>query len=195
MIKQTNYQRLYEIAENQSGYFRSNQALSAGYSRPNLYFQTERGRFIRISKGIYRLSFFPSSPFDDFFVAILESGPRSVVSHASALAVYELSDILPGEIHITISRNRSRRRAGIKYHTCKISKNEITSYKGLPITTVERTITDAIRNGLDPHLVKQAIHQGIDRGMLTRASLLDQARHSDKRTLTMIHSILSEDHA
>ncbi len=192
MTKQTYYQRLYEIAENQSGYFTSNQALSAGYSRPNLYFQAEKGKFIRISKGVYRLSLYPSSPFEDLFIATLKSGPQSVVSHTSALAVYDLSDVLPGEIHITISRNRSRRHAGIKYHTCKISKNEITSYKGLPITTVERTITDVIRNGLDSNLVKQAIHQGINRGMITHASLSGQAGRSGKRAVAMIRSILGE---
>lgn len=195
MKAKPDYKKLYEIAESQAGYFTTKQAARAGYSRKDLSALAKRGKFSRMEWGIYRIALFPATPYDDLFIAVLKSGPNAVISHASALSVYDLSDVLPGEVHVIIPKSRSRRRAGIKYHTCKISKNEITSYQGLPITTEERTITDVMRNGLDPNLVRQAIHQGIDRGMLTRKSLLDQVRHSDKRTLAMIHSIFSEDQA
>ena len=192
MKEKPNYQGLYEIAESQAGYFTTQQASGAGYSRKDLSALSKRGKFSRMAWGIYRIVLFPATPFDDLFIAVLKSGPNAVISHASALSIYDLSDVLPGEVHVIIPKSRSRRRAGIKYHTCKISKNEITSYKGLPITTVERTITDVFRNGLDPNLVKQATQQAINRGMITRESLSDQARRSGKNTIETIRSILAE---
>ena len=191
MTKKPDYQNLYKIAESQSGFFTSSQAKKAGYSWERLSSLSKQKKFTRIEKGIYRITLFPASPFEDLFIAVLKSGSNSVISHNSALSIYDLSDILPGEIHMIIPQTRSRRRKGIKYHICRISKNEITSYKGLPITTVERTITDGIRSGLDANLIKQAINQGIDRGMITRESLSDQARHYGKNVFEIIHSILN----
>lgn len=192
MIKKPDYKKLYDIAENQSGFFTSGQAEKAGYSWERLSNLVKSGKFSRMAWGIYRIALFPASPYDDFFVAFLKSGPNSVLSHASALSIYDLSDVLPGEIHLIIPKTRSRRRDGIKYHVCKITKNEITSYRGLPITTVERTIADSIRSGLNDFLIKQAIQQGIDRGMMTRESLIDQAGRSGKKTIETVRAILDK---
>jgi predicted transcriptional regulator of viral defense system len=188
MNKKTNYNELYKIAESQSGFFTTKQAKKAGYSWERLSSLSKQKKFQRIERGIYRIMLFPSSQFEDFFIAVLKSGEDSVVSHESALYVYDLSDILPDEIHITIPKNRSRRREGIKYHICRINKNEITSYQGLPITTVERTIADIIRTGMDIHLVNQSIKQAIERGMITRQSLLDETKNFSKTVRKIIHS-------
>ena len=63
-------------------------------------------------KANYRLSRFPPSRFEDLFVAWLKCGPKSAISHESALAIYDLSDVLPAEVHITVPRTASRRRRG-----------------------------------------------------------------------------------
>ena len=41
-------------------------------------------------------------PNEDLFIAWLETGPNSVISHDSALALYDLSDALPAAIHLTV---------------------------------------------------------------------------------------------
>src|SRR5437016_389782 len=86
---------LYRIAERQAGYFTAAQAAQAGFSWERLSYYVARGRFLRVAKGIYRLVQFPASPFEDLFRAWLRCGPKSVISHDSALAVYGLSDIIP----------------------------------------------------------------------------------------------------
>ena len=169
------YHKLFEIAENQAGYFSSRQAVEAGYSRPNLLYQTERGKFTRIDRGVYRIALFPNSPFEDLFIALLKSGDRAVVSHDSALSVYDLSDSLLGEIHITIPRSASRRRKGIKYHTKSISEDEKTIYQGLRITALSRTIIDLVESGHDPIQLKKAIIEAIERGLTTEDRLLKKA--------------------
>lgn len=177
-----NYEKLFEISESQGGYFTTRQAEGAGYSRKDVSAQASRNKFTKIAYGIYRLTFYPYTEYEDLIIAVLKSGPAAVVSHDSALSVYRLSDILPGIIHITIPKTRSRRHAGIKYHTCKISDQEITNFNSLPITTVERTITDVIRSGLDNLLIEHAIEQAITQGMVSTDSLTVQANRYGEKT-------------
>jgi predicted transcriptional regulator of viral defense system len=100
---------LYHLAEPQAGYFTARQAAKAGFSWERLTDYSKTGRFQRLAHGIYRLARFPSSRFEDLFVAWLRCGPKSAISHESALAMYDLSDILPAEVHVTVPRTASRR--------------------------------------------------------------------------------------
>jgi len=169
------HKRLYEIAEQQAGYFTAAQAQDVGFSRPLLSYYTKTGRFSRIRHGIYRLVQFPASPYEDLFVAWLRTGPDSVISHESALVVYELSDVLPVEVHVIVPRTASRRRKGIRLHTNRLETDEVTRRAGLPVTTVARTIADVIVSGLAQEQVEQAIREALRRGLITRERLLDQA--------------------
>jgi predicted transcriptional regulator of viral defense system len=172
--------KLYNIAEAQAGYFTAFQAQSVGFSRPVLVHNTNIGRFKRVAHGIYRLAQFPSSRFEDLFVAWLQTGPNSVISHDSALAVYELSDALPAEIHVTIPRT------GLRLHTQHLEADEITRRAGLPVTTAARTIADVAVAGMADELVRQAIDEAIHRGLATRRALELQARRRKGRAATLI---------
>jgi predicted transcriptional regulator of viral defense system len=147
-----------------------------------VYYQARRKEFVRVGQGVYRITLFPSSPFEDLFVALLKSGPKSVLSHETALSVYNLSDALPGEIHITFPRTSSRRHNGIKYHTKTITNQEITRYQGIRITSVPRTIIDLIEAGFDSIQIEKAIHQAFQRGMMTE----DELQHlAQKRNVSL----------
>lgn len=79
------------------GYITAAQARQMGVSHRMLSHHARNGRFQRVARGVYRLSHFPASPFEDLYIAWLRTGPRSVISHKSALAVYGLSELPPGE--------------------------------------------------------------------------------------------------
>ena len=117
MVEQPDFNHLYQIAEDQAGYFTASQAQEAGFSWERLSYYVTTGRFSRIQRGIYRLVQFPASPYEDLFVAWLRIGLESVISHESALYLYDLSDVLPGEIHVIMPRSGSRRRKGLRLHT------------------------------------------------------------------------------
>jgi predicted transcriptional regulator of viral defense system len=193
IVTHPDHQKLYEIAEEQAGYFTSAQAQIAGFSLPLLSYHATTGRYDRIDHGLYRFVQFPGSPYEDLFVAWLRTGPESVISHESALAVYELSDVLPAEVNIIVPRTASRRREGIRLHTNQLRSDEVTRRDGLPITTVARTIADVIANGLPTELVEQAVREALRRGLTTRESLLDQAERRGGRISHVLKSILGED--
>ena len=185
-----NFDHLYSVAEDQAGYFTARQAREAGYSWERLVYYKEIGRFKRIAHGIYRLVHFPSSPFEDLFIAWLRTGPDSVISHESALSVYDLSDMLPNIIHVIVPRTASRRRKGLKQHTNRLSPDEITQREGLPITTVERTIADVADYGIPEEFVNQAIREALLRGMTNRLRLLSHAQRRRGRAKKLIFKAL-----
>lgn len=182
--------KLYNIAESQAGYFTARQAQSVGFSRPTLGYNTKVGRFKRVAHGIYRLTQFPDSPHEDLFVAWLQTGPDSVISHDSALALYELSDALPSEIHVIMRRTGSRRRRRIRLHTHRLNADEITRRTGLPVTTPARTIADVAAAGMPDELVRQAVHEALRRGLTTRRALEAQAKRRRGRAATVMSEAL-----
>lgn len=165
---------LYRIAESQGGYFTTWQAHQAGFSDERLSYYAKNGLFSRIRRGIYRLTRFPISPLEDLIVAWLRTGPDSAISHESALALYDLTGVIPSEVHVTVPRTASRRRNDIRLHPSRITPMEITTRDGLPVTMVTRTIADVARSGLPEEHIRQAIEEALDRG-LTNARALREA--------------------
>ena len=192
MNEKPDYDQLYAVAEGQAGYFSASQALEAGYSRERLSDLNARGRFQRVAHGVYRLAHFPGSPYEDLFIAWLRVGPNSVVSHESALGLYELSDVMPSEVHMIMPRTGSRRREGLRLHTNELNENEITHLQGLPVTTVARTIRDVIQSGLPQEFVEQAIREALQRGLTTRDDLIKQAGQSNRRVAESIGKVLEQ---
>lgn len=183
---------LYAVAESQAGYFTTAQAGDAGYSRALVAHHAKAGSFARVRSGVYRLVRFPATAREDLYVAWLQAGPNAVVSHDSALAVFDLSDALPTEIHLTLPRTSSRRRSGIRMHTTALTADEVTARDGLPVTTVARTIADAIRSGLASEHVAQAIVEALDRGLVTEADLQTQAKRHGGRVASVVATTLDE---
>jgi predicted transcriptional regulator of viral defense system len=190
MENQPDFDHLYKIAEDQAGYFTAGQAREAGFSWERLSYYVGVGRFIRIKRGIYRLVQFPGSPHEDLFVAWLETGAGSVISHESALYLYGLSDVLPNETHVIIPRTGSRRRKGIRLHTNRILPREITKREGLPVTTPARTIIDVAANGMAEEQVKLAVREALQQGLVDPDELYSQANRRGGRAKRIIEESL-----
>jgi len=193
MNTQPNHKHLYLVAENQAGYFTAQQAHSAGFSRERISYYVATGRFSRVQRGVYRLVQFPSSPYEDLFIAWLKTGPNSVISHDSALYLYKLSDVLPSENHVIMPRTGSRRRKGIRLHTNRLSQDEVTQREGLPVTTAARTIIDVTASGLAEEQIGNAVNEAIQLGLTDRDELLSQASRRGERVSHIIKTILASE--
>ena len=186
--------QLFSVAEGQAGYFTTAQAHRAGYSRGLVAHHAKTGSFERVRSGVYRLTRFPGSQREDLYIAWLEAGPRAVVSHDSALELYGLSDLLPAETHLTLPRTSSRRRSGIRMHTTRLESSDIAVRDGLPVTTVARTIADFARSGGAPELIAQAVHEALDRGLVSQEELEDQAsRHGGRAKREIVAALASRE--
>ena len=186
------YKALYQLAAQQAGYFTTRQARSVGVSHRQLSYYVKTNHLQRIRSGLYRLVLFPPSPHEDLFVAWLAAGPHAVISHESALALYDLSDVLPAEIHIIVPPTTSRRHQGVRLHTNRMSPDDITSFAGLPVTTVSRTIADVASSGLADELVIQAIFQALQRGLVSKTDLESHVECNGGRMRRLVHQALQE---
>jgi len=169
-----NEKNLLEIAAEQEGYFTAKQALEAGYSYRLQHYHKTKGHWSEAGHGIYRLAAYPHSTYEDLIRWCLWSVnrkgiPQAVISHDTALAVYELSDLMPSKIHITVPQ-LFRKDSGKKIviHRGIISPNDVQKRQGFLITTPLRTIYDEAEGDLSLDHLKQAIRDGLRSGKIMR---------------------------
>lgn len=192
------HDRLYEVAESQSGYFTAAQAISAGMDRSTLSHHARLGgRFERVRRGLYRLRHFPTSSREHVVAAWLPlRSAGAVVSHASALELYGLSDIIPDAVHVTVPRrNRGvRARDGIRIHTVdrEILPSTVRYIDGLPVTDPEQTILDAFDDGAQPEQIELAVQQALHRALTTPARIREEASARSARVQDFINQTIEE---
>ena len=169
------WNRLYEIAAGQEGLFTTQQAAEAGYSPQLLVHYVNSGRAVRMRRGIYRLVHFPAGEHEDLVAAWLWSEQAGVVSHQTALALHDLSDVLPALIHLTLPtawlKRRFRVPDGIVLHHADIAPDERTWFGAVPTTSVRRTLNDCASAGLAPDLLRQGAEQALRRGIVKLSDL------------------------
>lgn len=192
MQNETAESKLYRIAESQAGYFSSRQARQAGYTPALLSYHAKRGNILRVRQGVYRLRHFPEQPHADLFIAWLAAGEQAVISHESALSLYELTDLIPAEIHLTIPRSASRRKQGMRLHTARLRPDEVTRRGGLPVTTLPRTLADLLRLGVEHMWIEQAIRQAIQQGLTSAEELRAESRRYARTLAGIVENALAE---
>ncbi len=98
---------LYKIAAGQQGYFTAGQAVKAGYKDSTHPYHVRSGNWIREWRGIYRLARYPVSENGQYVLWSLWSRnrmgvPQGVYSHQTSLSLYDLSDIMPAKLHMSV---------------------------------------------------------------------------------------------
>jgi prepilin-type N-terminal cleavage/methylation domain-containing protein len=139
-------ENLYEIAEQQYGYFSAHQAICEGYSKYNHVYHVSRGNWIRISTGLFRLPGYPDSRESDFTKWCLwsrnqQDQPQGVISHNSALALHDLIDYNPTAVHLTVpSRFRKEIPDEIIIHKASLPLSAIESHGSFMVTRLGQTL-------------------------------------------------------
>lgn len=197
MADRIDHDSLYRIAESQAGYFTAEQALEAGMDRSTLIHHARPGgRYERVRRGLYRLRHFPSGPREHVVAAWLTLPSPAVVSHESALELYDLSDVIPNAVHITLPRVKrgQRARAGVRFHMLSHppGPDEIRRVDGVLATTPERTIVDSLETGTQPEQIELAIQQALERGLTTPRRLRAAAADRSNRVRTFVDRLLTE---
>lgn len=171
------WDRLFETAGGQAGYFTTQQAAAAGYSSQLLLKHIRAGRVVRARRGIYRLVHFPASEHEELVTAWLWSEQAGVISHQTALTLHGLSDVLPALVHLTLPEAWRRRRfrvpAGVVLHHADVAPEERSWFGPVPATSASRTLSDCAKSGLSPELLRQAAQQALRRGLVTRGELAE----------------------
>jgi predicted transcriptional regulator of viral defense system len=162
--RRTDLAGLEALALGQGGYFDRRDAHDYGITDHLLGYHTRTGRFERVLPGVYRLRAAPLSPQDEYLLAWVWTNYRGAISHESAVALYDLADILPTRVHVTVPRPFHRTSAPFQVHLAPLPEEEVQTYNGVQVTVPARAIVDAAATGTDP----TQIPQGGPRGARTR---------------------------
>jgi predicted nucleotidyltransferase len=164
--------RLFEIAETQQGYFTSTDAKSLGYDYPHQYFHVKKGNWVRVDHGIFRLKKFPSARHEDLVRWWLWTRKKGVISHDTAVAAYDLGDILPATVHLTVPPNfRKKPPKGVSLHKAKIVAADFEMREGFPVTKPLRTIADLTLSHIDPERLSAVIRDALQQGLVEKKDL------------------------
>lgn len=182
----TGLQSLYNIAESQAGYFTTAQAAAVDVSRRLLSHYTTTGSLQRVRYGLYRITRFPTTPYEDIHQALLWVGSSSVASHMTALVVYGLSDAMPSKVHVTTVIPFTGTQQGVTIHHGSLDPDEITQREGVRVTSPIRTISDVM--ALDRQLAVQSLEEALERGIVRRSQIRSSA-HRYREVAQLLDSI------
>jgi predicted transcriptional regulator of viral defense system len=168
--------KLASIAEQQDGFFSAAQATVDGVDNKRLQRLVGQGIIERDSRGIYRFVAYPRSERDELWRAVLwptvkRGDALGVLSHATALSLYDITTIAPQQIDITVPTSMRLRKLipeTYKLRYDSYSPTDVTTVTGLPATTLFRTLFDLIVAHEQRQFVIEAIDEGPGGGILTQ---------------------------
>ncbi len=171
-----NWNDLYQVASAQGGLLTTKQAATAGYSPQLLAHHIHAGRLVSVRRGMYRLVHFPTTEQEELIEVWLWSECEGVFSHQTALALEDLSDVLPAQIHMTLpiawKARRLRVPRKVVLEHAEIPTSDRTWIGSVPVTSATRTLIDCANAHVSPDLVEQAIVQARRRGLVAPSDLI-----------------------
>jgi predicted transcriptional regulator of viral defense system len=160
-------------AQDQYGFLTPDDARKLDINPTQLRLMASRETLEHLGHGLYRMPAVQPSELDAYMEAVLRTGRRGVISHETALDLYELCDVNPASIHLTVPKGfRTRKQLPTAYqlHQGDLPPDEVRSHEGIPIVTAERAIRGGIEQALGWHLIDQAIRNARDRGLIDQPS-------------------------
>lgn len=177
---------LFAKALEQGGYFTAKQAIQAGYGYPHLEYHEGVGNFEKVGHGLYRFSSLPRGEHDDYARLTLWSrdrreNPQAVVSHQTALVLHGLSDLLPGQIDLTVPQGfRKAPPRGVELHKGLIIPEDCEERGGFKVTTPLRTLLDVASAGISQEQLARATSEAVRLGLVRRKKLIERVQDEPK---------------
>jgi predicted transcriptional regulator of viral defense system len=172
-------QQLFELADAQAGYFTAAQARTLGYLKQYQQHHRQTGAWQNVTRGVFRLRDYPQTDYEQWVQLSLWSHNRrgqaqAVVSHGTALRFYELSDVQPDKVHLTVPPSfRKVPPAFAVLHKAQLAPSDVQSFTGFSVTKPLRTLLDVAQSHLSPEHLEIATAQALQRGLIRRKALKD----------------------
>ncbi|HEY5143840.1 MAG TPA: DUF559 domain-containing protein [Solirubrobacteraceae bacterium] len=117
------------------------QLLGLGYTPAAIHLRVAAARLHRVHRGVYSVGHPVLAREGRWMAAVLACGQGTDLSHRAGAALWEL---LParGPIEVTTGPGRRAPAGLILHQTRRLDPSERTTRRGIPVTTVERTIAD-----------------------------------------------------
>ena len=180
----------WRLVERQHGAVSRAQLLELGLSSDAIAHRVGTGRLHPVAHGIYAAGRPDLPRHGQWFAALLACGPTAVLSHRSAAALWGIGPDDLAISEVTVSTAVRRRRPGVAVHCRALGPSEQIVRKGVPVTTVERTLLDlATKVGVGR--LERAINEADKLDLVdpeTLRAVLD--RYAGRRGVAALRSIL-----
>jgi predicted transcriptional regulator of viral defense system len=172
-------EELMKIALAQGGLFTAEQAINCGFDQRNHHYYVKVGSWEQVLRGIYRFRPIESELSEYWLWYLWSEGrdkkPQAVYSHETALSMYELSDLNPSKIHVTVPK-KFRKGAEIPkilyIHKYDLGETDTKTINGLRVTTPLKTLLDLIdEKRVSDEFIEQATKQALQKGYISKADI------------------------
>jgi hypothetical protein len=130
-----------DVAGRQYGRIATWQLVELGLDHSTLTVRVRRGWLTLVARGVYAVGLPQCSPQAAWSTALLRVGPDAALNLAAAGAHWRIRRSDAALIDIATPR-RKRPIEGIRLHRIALPADELTTFEGLRVTTVSRTIFD-----------------------------------------------------
>jgi hypothetical protein len=177
------------LADGQHGVVARRQLLALGMGRGAIAVRLDAGRLHPLHRGVYAVGHRVMSREARWMAAVLACGPGAVLSHHSAAALWGVREPSSRAIEVT-TRRKSRSRGAIHRHFAVLPADEVTTERGIPVTTVPRTLFDLAATS-PADVVEHALRESEYLRLHDRLSLPDLlARYPARRGCPTIRECL-----
>jgi hypothetical protein len=177
------------LAGRQEGVVAREQLIQIGLGAAAIDHRVKRGVLHVVHRGVYAVGHRRLSREGYWTAAVLAAGPGAVLSHRSAAALWGIRDTRRVRVEVTVDRHC--RRPGIDAHRVALAADEVTTERGMPVTTPARTLLD-LADVLDLLQLEWAVHETEYRRLASPLSLETLlARHLGRRGTAVLRGIVN----
>jgi very-short-patch-repair endonuclease/predicted transcriptional regulator of viral defense system len=179
------------LAGEQHGVVARRQLRALGLSVDAIDRRVRLGRLHVLHHGVYAVGHRSLTRYGRWMAAVLAGDVGAVLSHRSAAALWGVRDTARLDIEITAPRERDR--PGIQAHRTQLPADEVTTHRGIPVTTPARTLLD-LAAVLDGHRLARAAERAEVLRLTSPTSLAALVARYPRRPGTPALKRLIDDH-
>lgn len=165
-------QRIAAIAERQGGIVSYAQLLALGIDDSAIDRRVRAGRLHRRHRGVYAVGHRVLGPDGRWWAAVLACGDDAALGFASGGSALGIRSYDGAAIDVIVGPGGRKQRTGIRMHRVgPLPADELTTLRGLPITTAARTLLDLAASGLRDRRLELAVDRAHQLQLLDFADL------------------------
>jgi hypothetical protein len=148
------------LAGRQHGVVARRQLLRLGLGADAIHHRLTNGRLVPVQRGVYALGHAELRREGRMLGVVLRYGDEAVVSHRSAAAVWGIRPWSGTFVELTLpGRGGTKKRPGRLLHRSgDLPDHELTVERGIPTTTLPRTLLD-LAAVVPPHHLRRAVER------------------------------------
>jgi very-short-patch-repair endonuclease len=134
---------LWDLVSSQHGVVSRPQLLALGLTREAVKHRIVSGRLRPVFRGVYAVGRPELSKHGRWMAAVLACGPKSVLSHDDAAALWQIFENRAPLVHVSVLNLVARRRPGVAVHRrSSLKADDLTELHGIPVTAPACTLID-----------------------------------------------------